>query len=131
MTTTILPRTKGKRRQGEHQHQKALFAWARLRAGTMPELHLLHAIPNGGHRDIRVARKLKAEGVCSGVPDICLPVARRGYHGFYIELKAEGGRATEAQAGWIEALRRQGYFAVVREGWIEAQAEIEWYLGGV
>jgi hypothetical protein len=49
-------------------------------------LKLLYAVPNGGDRNLRVPRKLKAEGVMAGVADLCLPAARRGYHGLYLEI---------------------------------------------
>lgn len=90
----------------------------------------MYHIPNGGSRTKAEAGRFKAEGVKSGVPDICLPVAREQYHGLYIELKRrEGGRLSEAQKLWIEALRKLGYWAIVCRGWEEAAREIERYLG--
>ena len=78
-----------------------------------PELRLLHAIPNGGKRDIRTAAMLKAEGVKPGVPDICLPVPRGGKHGLYIELKRrKGGTVSKAQEAWIRALMAQGFVII-------------------
>jgi len=65
----------------EHKEQKALFRWAGFRAQQKPELELLYAILNGGHRHKAVGRRLKAEGVKRGVPDICLPVPRGGFTG--------------------------------------------------
>ena len=111
----------------EHWEQSQLFAWAEDR----PELKLMYAIPNGGHRDIRVAVKLKAEGVKPGVPDICLPVARGAWHGLYIELKRrEGGKVSAEQTAWIEALIREGYCAAICRGWEDAVRVIMGYLGG-
>ena len=72
----------------ESGHQEALFEWAAYHMDCMPELEYMHHIPNGGKRDKRTAVALKRQGVKAGVPDICLPVARNGYHGLYIELKA-------------------------------------------
>ena len=68
-------------RNSEHAEQVALFKWAEFAAARWPELTLMHAIPNGGHRNKITAARLKAEGVRAGVPDICLPVARGGWHG--------------------------------------------------
>ena len=73
----------------EHEHQKAVIEWAEVKSGQYPELRLLYAIPNGGHRHKAVAAKLKAEGVKPGVPDLCLPVRRGEYSGLYIEMKAK------------------------------------------
>ena len=116
------------RRDGEHVEQAALFRWAEFARARLPELTLLHAIPNGGHRHKATAARLKAEGVKRGVPDLCLPVARNGAHGLYIELKTERGKATPEQLGWIRALRRQGYAAEVCRGWESARSMIEHYL---
>lgn len=111
----------------EHWEQTQLFSWAE----DKPELALMYAIPNGGHRDIRVAVKLKEEGVKPGVPDICLPVARGGCHGLYIELKRRKyGRVSPDQLKWIEALIHEGYACAVCCGWEAARDVINGYLEG-
>jgi hypothetical protein len=112
----------------EHAEQAALFRRAEFARPRLPELALLHAIPNGGHRHKATAARLKAEGVKRGVPDVCLPVARNGAHGLYIELKTERGKPTPEQLGWIRALRRQGFAAEVCHGWESARSMIEHYL---
>ena len=115
----------------EAEEQVALFKWAAYAANTgkWPELRLCYHVPNGGSRDVREARNLKAQGVKAGVPDICLPVPRGGYHGLYIELKrCKGGRVSEEQAVWIDRLNRLGYRAVICKGWEAARHEIESYL---
>ena len=114
--------------QHEAQEQKALFAWAALASKKYPELVLLYHIPNGGSRNKIEAANLKRQGVKAGVPDICLPVARSGFHGLYIELKAGRNKATEKQREWLTALEREGYQAVVCYGWEEAKKAIEEYL---
>ena len=115
----------------ESQEQQLLFEWAALSAGRWPELALMYHIPNGGSRSKSEAGRFRAEGVKSGVPDICLPVARGGYHGLYIELKrVKGGRVSTAQQGWISALRDQGYYACVCKGWDDAAHVIKAYLEG-
>lgn len=112
----------------EHAEQAALFRWAEFARSRLPELALLYAVPNGGHRHKATAARLKAEGVKRGVPDVCLPVARGGAHGLYIEIKTERGKPTPEQLGWIRALRRQGYAAEVCRGWESARSMIEHYL---
>jgi hypothetical protein len=118
----------------EHDEQVALIRWVDLRAQQCPALQLLFAIPNGGQRDVRVAAKLQAEGVRPGVPDLCLPVARHGQHGLYIELKRRAsrmgrGRVRPAQQWWHDRLRLEGYRVVVCEGWDAARDAIMEYLG--
>lgn len=113
----------------EHQEQVALFEWAAWMEKQIPELHLMHAIPNGGKRDIRTAARLKDEGVKPGVPDICLPVPRGGKHGLYIELKRrKGGRVTSDQLQWLDDLIHQGYKCCVCRGCDEAKNEILAYM---
>ena len=116
--------------QREASEQAALFRWVAFIRVTLPETNLLYHIPNGGKRDRREAAKLKQQGVRAGVPDLCLPVARSGYHGLYIELKVEKNKPTELQLEWLAALKQQGYAAVVCYGWQEAANIIENYLGG-
>ena len=87
-------------------------------------------IPNGGKRGKVEAIRFKAEGVKAGVPDICLPVPRGEWHGLYIELKRrEGGRVSQDQVDWMEALMRQGYYTAICRGCEDAQRVILAYLG--
>jgi len=121
----------------ESSHQIALFRWAVVAEATRPELALLYAVPNGGHRNKATAGRLKAEGVRRGVPDVCLPVPRGGYGALYIELKAprepgggkRAGRLSQSQADYGAALLRAGNAWVVAYGWDEARKHIEGYLG--
>ncbi len=112
----------------EREEQTALMAYAKLNERRYPELGLLYHIPNGGSRNAIEALNLKRQGVKAGVPDLCLPVARGGYHGLYIELKRKGGRLSAAQRVWIENLRAQGYAVMVCYGFREAADTLEGYL---
>lgn len=112
----------------EHREQVALFVWAEMSSAAHPELKLLFAIPNGGQRHPAVAKKLKAEGVKPGIPDTLLPVARGGYHGLFVEMKAEGGRESKHQKEKRQALTEQGYKSVVCWGFDEARKAIMEYL---
>lgn len=114
----------------ERQHQQAVMKWARQPSirEQWPELALLHHIKNettGGAAEVAAD---KAMGVKKGVPDLCLPVARGGFHGLYIEMKTPSGKASEAQRWWVMALKEQGYRAAVCHGYDAAVAELCWYL---
>lgn len=113
----------------EHDEQRALFEWAALMERRVPELALLLAIPNGGHRHKAVAAKMRAEGQRAGVPDILLPVARRGYHGTWIEMKFGANKQTPAQREWDRRLTAQGYIVEVFHTWHQAAQHLIWYLG--
>lgn len=121
----------------EHAEQVALFMWAANVSTREPRLKKMFAIPNGGERNKAVAANLKAEGVKSGVPDICLPVVRwqgpkdtsMQYAGLYLELKKrKGGVLSPAQKAWHEDLTAEGYFVATCPGWEDARDCLKWYL---
>jgi hypothetical protein len=115
----------------EHEEQCALMRLVELHKGRWPELGMLFAVPNGGARNGIVAKKLKAEGVRPGVPDLCLPLPRGGYHGLFIELKRQKkSRISPEQAQWIAALRGQGYRAEICLGAAAAWEVIQEYVRG-
>ena len=113
----------------ESQEQQALFRWAAYQRVKYPELDLLYHIPNEGKRSISAGGRMKAEGLKSGVPDICLPVAHGGFHGMYVELKrVNGGQTSANQKSWLAALIDRGYYAIICHGWESAAHEIVRYL---
>lgn len=113
----------------EETEQAILFRWAEYAHATFPELNLMYAIPNGGFRHIKTAVAMKRTGTKAGVPDICLPVPRGGFHGMYIEMKRKkGGVVSDLQADWIKDLSAQGYYCCVCRGWEIAKNKIEEYL---
>lgn len=113
----------------EHTEQVFLIQQCRRFEARVPELGLLYAIPNGGDRDIRVAARLKAEGVRAGVPDLHLPVARGDYHSLYVEMKREGNTPTDAQKDMHVVLRAAGNRVEVCYSWPEAWNVLMDYLG--
>src|SRR5690606_13320384 len=129
-----------------------------------PRLEFLFAVPNGAtfgstqkERAIR-GGKMKAEGLRTGVPDVCLPVPapkygkiliitdqiRHWYTGLFIEMKKPAARykkkatthkwdtggVDEEQVNWLNFLEQQGYKCVVCYSWYEAANEIKFYLTG-
>jgi hypothetical protein len=122
-------------KRSEHDEQVALFQMAALHEARIPELRYLFAIPNGGHRHKAVAGKLKAEGVKSGVPDVCLPIRifeqKTGYHysALYIEMKVGRNKPTDNQNEWIVGLREMGNRVEICHSADEAWSVILDYLG--
>lgn len=84
---------------------------------------------NGGFRRYEEAQKLKRMGVEPGVPDLVIPIARKGYHGLYIEVKRQrGGVLSDAQKWWGEKLTEEGYLWVVAKGAEEVKRIVRDYL---
>lgn len=63
------------------------------------------AVPNGGKRDVVEAVNLKRQGVKAGVPDVV--IVHKG-KALGLELKAEGGRLSDAQCLTFTKLRGAG-----------------------
>ena len=113
----------------EEQEQVAVFQWAEIMMNSYPELRWLIHIPNGGWRSKSEAVRFKRAGVKKGVSDLFLPVARKGYHGLWIEMKRKkGGRLSPEQKEWIDGMFAQGYLAVRCDGADEAIGMLERYL---
>ncbi len=110
----------------EHEIQAAYFTWARLHAVA----RRAYAVPNGGHRNIVTASKLKAEGVRAGVLDVCLPVPSGLAHGMYIEFKAGKNTLSPAQQAEAEALAEDGHVVLLCWGAIVAIELTQQYLDG-
>jgi len=73
----------------EHVEQVTFLGWF---AETYPGVKIL-AIPNGGYRHPNEAKKLKLEGVLSGVPDLFVPAWN-----LWIEMKrVKNGRISDEQ----------------------------------
>ena len=115
-------------KRSEETEQMALIDWCNINTCKYPELELIYHVPNGGKRSKTEAVRLKRAGVKKGVPDLCLPVPRRKYHGLYIEMKYGNGRTSKEQKDWIKKLNEQGYYAVVCNGFEEAREVIEKYI---
>lgn len=116
----------------EHNEQVMLMQWWALscRQWDIPE-ECLFAIPNGARTNIGAAVKLKAEGVRSGVPDLFLAYPKGDKHGLFIEMKkVKGGKVSENQKKVIAMLNKNGYYAVVANGFEWARKAIVAYCTG-
>jgi len=107
------------RRHPEAAIQRAVFQ--HLRARGAPGVFAFHPA-NGGYRKPVEAAILKGLGVKPGVPDV---FAVHNGRCFALELKAEGGRATDKQLACIAALREAGAFTCIAEGVDRALAILE------
>lgn|GEM_PF-1186279 len=127
----------------EHQEQSAFFSHLFLNHYRAPELARFRAIPNGGWRGERreyrrkdgsvgeyspVGKQMQAEGVKPGTPDVCCPLARRGFHGLWLEFKVNRNGLEDAQREDCVQLIEDGYAVHVVWTWVEALHVALWYL---
>ena len=115
--------------QHEHEQQKAFIKWCDVMSQNYPELKLIYSNPAGGFRHKKTAGMMKAEGQRAGIPDLTLPVARRGFHGFYLEMKTEKGHLSDHQENWCQSLILEGYCVFVAHSLNEAIGYMSEYLG--
>lgn len=115
-------------RGSEEYEQSQVIAWARFYGRLHPELNMLFHVPNGGARDKREGANLKKAGVLAGIPDLILPVARKGFHHLYIEMKVEPNKPTATQATILKDLKNEQNLAIVCYGAEQAKKVIRWYL---
>ena len=105
----------------EHDEQKGLINWFREK---FPGI-LIFAIPNGEKRSISVAKRLKAEGVVRGVPDLYVPAWN-----LWIEMKRQkGGSLSREQKEMIEYLHGIGHTVIVGRGAADASSQVLEFIG--
>ncbi len=88
----------------------------------------VYHVPNEGKRSYGTAALLRRAGLRRGVPDLCIPLARGGKHGLYIELKVGGNKPTLEQKEWLRLLVSEGYAVAVCYGADSAIKTIEEYM---
>ena len=108
-----------RRQRPEDVIQRAVFQ--HLRARGVPGMVAWHT-PNGGERRPVEAAIMKGLGVLTGVPDV---IALHKGNAYALELKAEGGRPTEAQLATIAKMEEAGAYTCIAEGLDRALAVLE------
>lgn len=106
----------------ESEEQIAVIEYCDLKG--IPIYH----IANEGKRTRYTGDLLKRMGMRKGVPDLCVPLARGKYHGFYIEMKSQTGKPTNDQISWLKTLKSNGYATAICYGADEAIGKIEKYM---
>jgi hypothetical protein len=109
-----------RRRQNPEQQIHRTVA-GHLRARAHRDVYWFHPA-NGGARSVIEGAILKACGVRAGTPDL---ICVRGGKTFGLELKAEGGRLSDAQRLAHEEMQRAGAVVAVATGIDEALATLE------
>jgi hypothetical protein len=100
----------------EHSEQVGFINWFRVQYPRV----LIFAIPNGEKRSITVAKRLKAEGVVRGVPDLYVPAWN-----LWVEMKrVSGGRLSPDQKEMITYLENIGHKVIVGKGAGDASKKV-------
>lgn len=100
----------------ESEEQEGFVNWFRAKFPGV----LIYAIPNGGHRAVSVAKRLKAEGVVAGVPDLHIPAWR-----LWVEMKrVKGGTLSLEQKAMIAYLEAIGHRVIVGRGATDASRQV-------
>lgn len=107
----------------EDEEQRVVVQWL--------ELHgvLFCHVPNGGYRRPVEAAIFRGLGVRAGVPDFLIfdpPPMEPHRPGVALEMKRRvGGRVSESQRFWLEALGARGWYTAVCRGADEAIETLE------
>ena len=100
----------------EDQEQMLFVQWFRR---THPGV-LIHSVPNGGHRHIAVAAKLKATGSVAGIPDLFIPAWN-----LWVEMKRQkGGVLSAEQREIINYLEGVGHAVIIGKGCEDAKTKL-------
>ena len=115
------------REKTEDSEQMQIINYCNSMSAYIPEYAMIYHIPNEGKR--KNGAKLKRIGLRKGVPDLCMPVPRMGFHGLYIELKKDSTKkASKEQKEWLFKLEQQGYAVSICFGANEAINLITAYM---
>lgn len=109
----------------EQTEQVKLFCWIRSRPDLEP--YAMH-LANERKTSFITGTLLKIMGVRAGASDVLIAIARQGYFGLFIELKAGKGKMTTNQKRFLADMTIQGYLAVCCTGYESARAFIEAYM---
>lgn len=115
-------------RNEESNIQSACVGWFRYRWPAYAGVFF--SVPNGGRRDKVTGAVLKREGALAGVSDLLLLVARGGFHGLCIEMKAGKGRQQDSQRRFERNVAGQGYCYVVCRSLEEFMERVDAYMKG-
>lgn len=125
----INKRTRAKPRDLEYQIQVSIFQWISFHEKKYKGLDLAYSTASGLKLPIGSIVKAHKVGIIKkGLPDIVIPVSRKGFHGLYIELKTDEGKPTKEQVEFVKRLNEEGYLACFSYGFKETISKLEYYF---
>lgn len=123
--------TEKPKRQISHEEsdiQTEFFRNIKLFFPTLPD-KLLFAVPNGGSRHKAEAKRMKGEGIKSGVADVILLVPKKGFASLCLEFKTKTGSQSREQKEFQKQAEMCGNKYVVVRSASEAINKVKEYLG--
>ena len=108
----------------EQTLQKNCVEWFHI---VYPHKRIIH-IPNGGKRNFLEAVQLKKMGVSPGVYDLFIPHPKKGYHGFWIEMKSDVGVLSDNQKVFKFDMDKEGYLTKECKNFEDFQIIVKDYL---
>lgn len=113
----------------EHDEQVKFFTYLRsLEADGVGAAGVTFAVPNGARlASLRHAKRIAAEGMKAGVPDIICPVFNSEFTGLAIEMKIPPNKSTAKQLVWQKRLRKHGWKVAECHSAVEALQEFATY----
>ena len=106
--------------QWEARERQFMFEWIENNFIQHPELQILFQIKNNAYRNRRKNININHQFVRPGALVLFLPVARKNYHGLFIDLIYQRRKTTKKQSQLIENLKNQSYVIEVCYRWQEA-----------
>lgn len=117
----IKAKNRNKPRHIESRIQQSVVNWFRYQYPN----YIIAAIPNGGYRNAREAAIMQREGVLAGFSDLIIIAERKV---LFMEMKADGGKQSEAQKRFGNKVCRLGHEYVVSYSLEDAILNIERWL---
>ena len=96
----------------ESELQQTCVKWFRFAYASFT--YRLFAIPNGGKRNAREAKRMQLEGVVAGVADLFLAVPCGKYHGLFIEMKAGKNGQSDFQKEFQQSVQSDYKYELCR-----------------
>ena len=107
----------------EHIEQVTFVNWFKLQYPR----GVIFAIPNGELRAISVAQRLRAEGVKSGVPDLCCIFPNSAI--VWVEMKkSKGGTVSKEQKEVHALFESMGQTVIIGKGWEDAKEKLQIHI---
>ena len=114
-------------KRSESEIQTEFFEKVKLFFPKLPD-KLLFAVPNGGSRHPAEAKRMKGEGIKSGVADVILLVPKKGFASLCLEFKTPKGTQHKEQKIFQKQAEMCGSCYKIVRSVNQAIIEMEKYL---